>query len=198
MTSAKIKKNSIISSKIKNGAIQGADINLGSLGKVPSAAIADVTEDSFKKTIRANSSATAATENGARDAATPVDLLTVGAFTIYGKCFFDSVQNRVYGEMYIKSSVDGAVWTGYNYGDGNALDVGTSELERRLIYTSASSDNTNSDYDYDAPMALSPDGNGIKFSNTVLIRNGNPADASVMYTSDKACIFATRGYKINL
>lgn len=198
VTSAKIKKNSIVSSKIKNGAIQGSDINLGSLGKVPSAVIADSAADAFQKTIRVNSSATAATENSGRDAATPVELVTIGAFTVYAKCFYDSVQNRVFGEMYIRSSIDGAIWAGYNYGDGDGLNIGTPETDRRLIYTSASADDTNADYDYDTPMALSPDGNGIKFSNTLFIRNGNPGNPSAMYTSDKACVFATRGYKIKL
>jgi hypothetical protein len=41
VTNAKIKNNAVTTSKIKNGAVSGAKINLGSLGKVPSAANAD-------------------------------------------------------------------------------------------------------------------------------------------------------------
>jgi hypothetical protein len=41
VTTAKIKNNAVTTAKIKDGAVTGAKVNLGSLGKVPSAASAD-------------------------------------------------------------------------------------------------------------------------------------------------------------
>jgi len=41
VTTAKIKKEAVTTAKLKNGAVTGAKVNLGSLGKVPSAANAD-------------------------------------------------------------------------------------------------------------------------------------------------------------
>jgi hypothetical protein len=41
VTAAKIKKNAVTTAKIKNGAVTGEKLNLGSIGKVPSAANAD-------------------------------------------------------------------------------------------------------------------------------------------------------------
>jgi hypothetical protein len=41
VTAAKLRRNAVTTAKIKNGAVTGAKVNLGSLGKVPSAASAD-------------------------------------------------------------------------------------------------------------------------------------------------------------
>jgi hypothetical protein len=57
VTASKIKKNSITTSKVANGAITGAKLNLGTVGKVPSATNAD-------HAITADSAGNANTVNG--------------------------------------------------------------------------------------------------------------------------------------
>jgi len=83
ITAAKIKKNAITTVKIKNEAVTGAKIKEASLGAVPSAVNAD----------NATNAATAANfsrffVSGMKKASIgqTVPLLTVGPFTITGKC----------------------------------------------------------------------------------------------------------------
>ena len=89
ITAAKIKKNAITTAKIKNEAVTGAKIKEASLGTVPSA----VNADNATNATNAANAANAANfsrffSSGMKKASIgqTVPLLTVGPFTITGKC----------------------------------------------------------------------------------------------------------------
>jgi hypothetical protein len=114
VTTAKIKKEAVTAAKVKKGSLTGADINLSTLGKVPSASKADSATTATSATTAANaghaSSADTATNAnhatsadsvsmvhvfkagavpaGASEATAPkIELGSVGPFNFYGKCF---------------------------------------------------------------------------------------------------------------
>jgi hypothetical protein len=89
ITSAKIKKNAITTAKIKNEAVTGAKIKEASLGVVPSAVNADNATNATNA-VNATSAANFSrfSTSGLKKAGVgqTIPLLTVGPFTISGKC----------------------------------------------------------------------------------------------------------------
>jgi hypothetical protein len=83
ITTSKIKKNSITTAKVKNGAITGAKVNLGTLGTVPNATHATTADTA---TTATNFSRYHATGLKKASVGQTVTLLTVGPFTVTGKC----------------------------------------------------------------------------------------------------------------
>jgi hypothetical protein len=105
VTSTKIRSNSIYSSMVKNGSLTGSDINLSTLGMVPSAA---TTDDSVLRVVRYSASTGSGVDyTTARAAATPVLLVRYSHVSIYGKCSYDTTGDRVYAAVHADSDADG-------------------------------------------------------------------------------------------
>jgi hypothetical protein len=196
VTGAKIKTGTITGSDVKNGSLGGEELNLASLGTVPSATIAGTTADTMIVNKKASSSASNDTVATAESQATEVPLLSTGPFAIYGKCFHDLDDDIVYGRMYARTSVDGALasfYDGYDY--SFRLDSTTPETDRYITDVNEGNDGQDSDFTYDATYLAAPDGSGLMFSTIAQVRNGNPTDASAIFPSEHSCIFTVRGMK---
>lgn len=76
VTNAKIKKDAVTGAKVKNQSLTGSDINLGTLGKVPSAASADNATNLTGFKVFSG--------RGANESVTP--LLNTGQFEVVGLC----------------------------------------------------------------------------------------------------------------
>lgn len=86
ITAAKIKKNAITTAKIKNEAVTGAKIKEASLGAVPHAVNADNASNATNAANAANFSRFSTSGLKKASVGQTVSLLTVGPFTITGKC----------------------------------------------------------------------------------------------------------------
>jgi hypothetical protein len=116
ITTAKIKKNAVTTAKIKNNAVNGAKVNESTLGPVPSAT------DAVNATNAVNAANFARFHTSGLKKASPgetVTLLTVGPFTIIGKCA-DLGAEKV-ARSYITTSQAGSNLYGYasDYQEGN-------------------------------------------------------------------------------
>lgn len=174
VTGKKIKKSTITADKIKNGTLTGADINLGALGKVPTAGSADNATNAGNSNTtshlvtfakRVGPSANEATQDLGRANATEIPLASNGNVSFYAQCY--TVSGSLYAEIDYKTTADGALsygggssWTG----SGGFLNTSTPENQRYSMYTSTSNNNYAYSYLGSPPSSitlLGPDGNGL-------------------------------------
>ncbi|MGH2959694.1 MAG: hypothetical protein ACRDKE_08815 [Solirubrobacterales bacterium] len=204
----KIKKNAITGDKIKPGTIKGTDITLASLGKVPSAAAADsagvaATTDQLMTVAKrvGPSFSGGASQDDARQQATPVPLVAYGQVSVYGKCYLYSGQ--LYVELFEKTTADGALSALYSYdyyyGSNQYLNTATPEGDRQIYYTSASNNNStnmSSPY-YGEGTLFGPDGNALNFDLNYWVKQGNVATyGNGAYGPGNVCIFTGTGVKL--
>lgn len=197
VTSAKIKNRSVLGSDLRNNTVTATQINEGTLGQVPSAAVAGTAADRFVVVKRHSSTAADNNPAVARAAATEVPIISHGQITIYAKCFTDTDNALTYSEILVKTTTDGSYANVYNnllVGDPS-LDVGLTEGNRVALSATASANNTGYDYGY-GNLALGTDGVGMTFTTTVSARNGTPANPTALYTGNNACIASVDGTRV--
>jgi hypothetical protein len=120
ITAAKIKKNAITTAKIKNEAVTGAKIKEASLGAVPSATAATnaVNAENAVNAVNAENAKNFGRffVSGLKKAGVgqTVPLLTVGPFTMVGKCV-DAGASSVNATTWMTTSQPGSSM--YSYGD---------------------------------------------------------------------------------
>lgn len=202
VTGKKIKKSTITADKIKNGTITGADINVGSLGKVPSAAVADSAgvagsaANQINTAKRVGPSSNNATYSTARDQATEVPLGSNGQVSVYGKCFKSGT--TLYAQTYSKTTADGAlvsVYSDYFYGSPY-LNVATTEDNREVYFLSTGTDTSYGFRNYYGIGSIfGPDGNGMNFHVQAWVKNGNPISGDGAYGPSDTCIWMFSGSK---
>ena len=125
-------------------------------------------------------------------AATEVELLTYGPFTVYGKCYGPAAETD--GDVIIKTSDAGAVLeSGQNDLDGDPayLNPGTLENDRDLAEADAAANSADGDDDetFDAVLG------NVKLQGTAaaFAKNGNPAAGNGTYGAGDRCIFDAYG-----
>lgn len=212
VTSKKIKKNAITGDKIKPGTIKGTDITLASLGKVPAAASADFAASAGNSATssevstfakRLAPSASDANQDIARANATEVPLISNGQVSMYAQCYIYSGQ--VYGEVYAKTTADGAFSYGGSYsyyGGGPYLNTSTPESQRYLMYASASNNSYGYQVGYSSSYPfmtlLGADGNGLIAQLAIWTKQGTlTPNGNGAYGAGNVCIFQGQGTKQN-
>lgn len=206
VTSSKIKNNTITSNDIKAGAIAGDRINIGSLGTVPRAASAGTADnwvDAATPVVkRVNPSADNPSDAVARTAATPIELVSHGAVSIYGKCFTSA--GNLYAETFAATSQDGAMLTrgiGAPMVGNPYLNTGTGETARTVVQATAGSGSVSPGGGppfMGQTVAIGPDGKGFDASVQTYAKNGDIIFGNGPYGVGQVCLFAANGTKFNL
>lgn len=196
VTTTDIKKNSVTGAKVKNNSLTGGDVNEASLAEVPLAA---TTSQQLLTTAKGAVTASNIDPAAARAAAAEVPILTYGQISLYGKCFLDTDDDRVYGEIYVRTSADGGLGSLYNENAmyGQPLNTSTPEVDRIVADEYAGATSASADFDYDASKAIGPDGNGLFFSSIVEMNN-NKAGAPAFYPGAQSCIYTVQGLKMKM
>jgi hypothetical protein len=206
---SKLKKRSVAGAKLKKHTITGTEVNLGKLGKVPTAKAADTagsaTVASSLATMTAltqtklTSSASGATEEAAAAAATPVTLYEDSQFKLYAKCFVDSSGPDVNGAIYIATKQNGAIFDGetdeLSGGPPDGfLDTGTLEENREVEFESASS-NDASVLESSTFGATAANGYSITGVYQDAVKSGVLAAGEGPYGPGEVCLFS--GYVLH-
>jgi hypothetical protein len=153
ITGPLLKSNAVTSAKVRNNNLTGSDINESTLGKVPSAALADTAAnaanaanaataanatkaatadkatvaDSLSNQVNFTPRRVAATDGAdqtaSREAAPKIALGTLGQFSYYAKCF--SSGTTIEGAIYVESTVDRALMDA----DSGELDGGPAATD---------------------------------------------------------------------
>ncbi len=205
VTSAKIKKKAVTSAKIKPKAVTNAKIGENAVksnqiagdavttGKIANNAV-NSSKISDYGTI-GNGTIIQATdgpnEDAARAAAPPTTLYTKGPFTIYAKCFRDTVTDVLRGEMYVSTTQDFSIMEGDDDLSGGPaatdyLMTATLEVDRQLDLASVTGASTS--YNEAESMMAAPDGTAISMVTGIGVKNG-PVFANGPYGPGNACVF---------
>jgi hypothetical protein len=186
VTAKKIKKNAVTTAKIKNGAVTGKKVKLSSLGKVPSAKVADsATTAGSATTAESANTAESATNAESADLASSLkdqenvflkmnggETTTViqnGDVSITAECVKND-DGGDYIDLYGATTADGAVMAGNDDLGGGAtpnqyLNVNTLPEDREFAAMGNATGVTYVGNDIDAGFVLGPDGKMIT-SNT--------------------------------
>jgi hypothetical protein len=159
VTAAKLKKNSVTGQKVKDGSLTGTDINLSTLGTVPSA-----------HTATSAGTANSATTAGSLSGRTPFALYTgaglreianVGPFTIKASCEID-VSGDDFAELQLTTSENNSAM---DDNSGDEFDVFDTGEVAELISESDSTGEPNIEAGDGEFTAVAPDGTVIAFDN---------------------------------
>jgi len=192
ITGKDIKKNSVKGSDIKNKSLTGTDVQDGSLG---AADLAAGTLDANFKTLRVAATSAAGTAV-ARAAAPEHVLFTQAPFTVYAKCFTDTATTSTYAETFIRTSVNGAIFSSDSDDkDGGAttdfLNTDTPEVERQVreINTGGADDAELYGNSYSNFTAFAADGTALYADTVVGAKNGTLAGGNGLWGAGDACLF---------
>lgn len=214
VVSKTIKDSSIESRDIKTGAVNGVDVKDGTLTSADYAAQTvqgvDVKNNTLTGTqidedgigvhrvaMKGVAATDGATVAAARTAAPETTIATKAPFTVYGKCFRNSTADEVIAELYVKTSVNGAVLesnsddqTGGNVAAG-FLQTDTLEVDRTLEVLAAVSNN---DAQFDAGSGdftvVAADGTYLHGTLFQGARNSATTPAGTVFgTTEHGCIF---------
>ena len=164
VTTVKLKKNAVTTPKIKNGAVNGAkvkdgsltgaDLNLGTLGTVPSASSAN-SANSLVGRIPVSRFIGGGTQ----------DIATVGPFTIKAACSINNGGSDE-GEFLLTTALNNSSMDDNNGDEWEVFDTGTVA---QLYSTSTSTGEPNIEVGSEPGLtAVAPDGTAILFQNETI------------------------------
>ena len=197
----KLKKRSTPANRLKKHQITGKEVNLAKLGKVPTAANADVagalSNVTFVPVKKVNSSATGATFDAAEAAAAEVPLYDDSHFRLYGKCFIDTspTPDELHAEWLIASKQNGAIFAGDNEElgggpPGGYLNVASPETGRSVFDDSVQLGDTNVGSPYHWGFgALAADGYQIRGHSWEVAKFGALPAGDGLYGPGDVCLF---------
>jgi len=158
ITTAKLKANSVTGAKVKDGSLSGTDINVSTLGTVPSATKAT-----------SATSATSATTAGSLAGQTPFFVrLGFGGSQVlaaHGSVAFVATCSQEGGDdvarIFFQTSQNGAVTSGgdsFDGTDGDFLNVDTPPDQRQLVEAEIETGNVHVGGEIDRGWVIGPDG----------------------------------------
>jgi len=150
VTTAKIKNNAVTGAKVKDGSLSGSDINLASVGTVPSANVANSLAGQTTFAIRLGFGQSQL-------------IASHGAVSLVANC--RQAGGLDYAEVLSQTSVNGAVVEGEDSYEGTSptdfLNVDTPAEDRRFVYESDTTGETEVSTEIDYGFVLGPDGKGL-------------------------------------
>jgi hypothetical protein len=196
VTTKKIAKGAVGSQQIKGKSIKGNRLKDGTIKEkqvaedgLTTANIADVKTIGPVKVTATDG----VDENTARTAAPLTELFTKGQITIEAKCFRDTTADVLYGELYVKTSANGAIVQGTDtLAGGNAatdfLNTDTPEVDRQLDTQQTGA--TSASYGESEFSITSADGaTQLLGIPSIAVKNGALAGGNGVYGDGNVCLF---------
>lgn len=164
VTTAKLQDGSVTGAKVLDGSLTGADINLGTLGTVPSATSAASANSLVGQT-------TFFVRLGFGESRT---LATNGAVSFVAECIREGGGGDDIARILEQTSVNGAVAGGEDDWEGGAtpadfLNVDTLPEDRELVENSIKEGDVNVESEIDEGFVLGPDGKGLSANSEGII-----------------------------
>ncbi|MGB7686677.1 MAG: hypothetical protein WBL45_12950 [Solirubrobacterales bacterium] len=189
VTEKKVKNGAITTAKIKDGAITAAKLQSGTLGTAPSANFSSYNRRGIVRVAASPAGPDFATS---RAASPEVPLVSVGAFSVYGKCFESG--GVVNAATFIRTSENGSIFNSDGrelQGNPNFLNTNTPEGDREVVAESAGT-NAASYFGVHSPefTAMAPGGTAVRGDVQVGVKNGTLASGNGVYGNGNVCLFA--------
>jgi hypothetical protein len=169
---------SVGSREIKNGGVKLKDLG-----------------DIKFKTKKATPSASNPDPEVAQNNAKKIVLYKRGAFTVYGKCFFDTDGDVVYAEMYARTRKNGSLFSAYEGdvllgGTDDFLNRTTDEDDREIETRDASASDFAEDSHENEVNLLAPGSNRLVLGNAMTYATNGPlTGGDGAWGTGNRCIF---------
>jgi hypothetical protein len=191
VTSKDIKNNSVSAKDVKSKSLTGKQVKDGSLG---AADLAPGTLPKFSlKRVVATPGADQAT---ARSVAAKVVLGTKGPLTVYAKCFTDVSGPTTYAEVYVESSVAGAIFDADSDEQsgpaaGDFLEPATPEVDRQINTVSTGANDVDFQGEGDTEFTAIAGTTVLAGDVGLGAKNGTLAGGDGVYGAGDACLFTS-------
>lgn len=133
-----------------------------------------------------------ASETAARNAAPRIPLFKKNQLTVYGGCFLDSGEPRLYAEAYVATTVAGAIFDGDQGGReggptaADFLNPKAPEVDR--VFDQEDTTSTDFDPHSDSDFhAMAPNGTRIDGTMAMAIQRGSLAGGTGLYGAGNVC-----------
>lgn len=172
-------KNGVKGSKVANESLSEKDLgDYGLLGKAP---------------VKVGATS-AATLVAARAAAPETPLWADTTVEVYAKCLYDTGTTTIQGEMYVRTSEDGAMMEGDDDLPGTLngttfLNVATPEVDRQLDIQDSTLVNTAS-YNEAEGLITSADGHAYHLLTNIGVKQGSPVGGNGPFGGGNVCLFS--------
>jgi hypothetical protein len=133
----------------------------------------------------------AATEAAAQSAAPETELFTKGQLTIYAKCFRETGAGTIHGEIYARTTADGAILQGtdaHPAGDATLLDTTTPEEQAEVQTLAEPAPNSGSVAEGEGAL-IAPDGTDLHLLTHVAVKQGAFASGNGAFGDGNVCLF---------
>lgn len=183
-----VKSDSIKGKHVKEEKLKSAHIKDGSLSA------AELGDYNLLGDSPVKSGATSGANLAAARAAAPeIPLWSEGSIDVYAKCLYDTGAATIQGEMYVRTSADGAMMEGEDDIPGAAsgtefLNVATPEAGRQLDIQTNSVANS-AGYNEAEGLITSAEGHGYHALTNIGVKQGNPAGGNGPFGAGNACLF---------
>ena len=186
VTSAKLAGGAVTEAKIADSAVTGAKVADDTLNDTK---ISDyeIVGGSFLR-VTATEAGTLA---GAQIAAPETPLYSKGQASIYAKCFRDSAAGEIRGEIYARTSADGAVMAGTDdlpNANATLLNTATIEEDRELDVEDVTVANT-ADFDETEGSLGTPDGTTVQLLSSIGVKQGALPTGNGVFGDGNVCLF---------
>lgn len=206
ITKKKLDTAAVTTKKIADGAVKEAKIATGAVTetKIADAAVtgAKVADDTLNDTKISDyeivggsflrvTATEAGTLAGAQIAAPETPLYSKGEASIYAKCFRDSAAGEIRGEIYARTSADGATMAGTDdrpNANAELLNTATIEEDRELDVEDVTVANT-ADLDETEGMLGTPDGVTLQLLSTIGVKQGSLPTGNGVFGDGNVCLF---------
>ena len=184
--SGKIKDEGVKRENIAADAINGAKVEDDSLSDKELSDY-EILGDSFVR-VTATEAATLA---AAQAAAPETSLASRGPFELYAKCFRDTTTGEIRGEIYSRTSVDGAIQEGVDdlpATNATLLNTGTTEEDREIDTQSNTTANTGG-VGEDEGFLMAPDATAFNVLTYIAVKQGTFPTGNGAFGDGNVCLF---------
>ena len=134
-----------------------------------------------------------ATVDIARTAAPETPLFKQGTIDVYAKCMFDTTSGEIRGEIFVRTTVNGAMMEGTDDLPGTSsgttfLDTTTAEASRQLDIQSHSTPDA-AGYNQLEGAITSAEGRSYLTSSSIGVKQGSPAGGNGPFGTGNVCLF---------
>jgi hypothetical protein len=202
-----IKKGNVVTKTIKRGAVKASTIGAGAVSrgklaansvdgsKVADGALgnADIGDYALLGDSPVRVAATeGASFDAARAAAPETPLFEAGSVELYAKCLRDTTAGAIRGEIYARTSANGAMMEGDDDlpgFEGTAfLDTATAEADRQLDTDETTVANT-ATYNENEGLLTSAEGRAFHVLSNIGVKQGSPAGGNGPFGAGNTCLF---------
>jgi hypothetical protein len=128
----------------------------------------------------------------ARTAAPETLLFRQGTVEVYAKCMYDTTAGDIHGEMYVRTTADGAMMSGADSWPGNAgtvfVNIAMAEVDRQL-YTEVAAAVNSASFSEQPGAITAADGTNYSVLSNIGVKQGSIPTGNGPFGTGNVCLF---------